>query len=340
MITPRVAALFGTGHGLVTRRQAVDNGMTPRQVDSLVRSGAWVAVRRGVYALRQAWEDLDEYVGRPRLQGRAVHLAMRRDHVLSHDSAAHELGLDILGRRGEPVHVTRERVTGGRHDHGVKHHLASYSEDQVVARHGIRVLDRARTAVDIAREHGVTHGVASCDSALRQGTTREELWAAFEPMHKWPGSTSVRESMALADPGADNVAESLGRLLVLELGIGRVETQFTLGDGHRVVSCDIRVGRHLFEIDGRIKYRTVANGGVLTGSAEEALWSEKQRQDFVTGFKLGMSRIVWSDFWGHARELAKHRLLREFRDTTARFGSSIEDLMPYIRPRPPRRTSL
>ena len=71
---------------------------------------------------------------------------------------------------------------------------------------------------------------------------------------------------------------------------------------------------------------------------EQVLDDEKDRQDFVCGFKLGMSRIVWADYWGARRELALRRFEREYLDTCARFGTSIEDLAPYVVRRPPRRS--
>ena len=55
----------------------------------------------------------------------------------------------------------------------------------------------------------------------------------------------------------------------------------------------------------------------------------------MTGFKTGVSRIVWADFWGDRRTYALERLRREYLDTVARFGDSIADLEPYRIRRPP-----
>jgi len=149
-------------------------------------------------------------------------------------------------------------------------------------------------------------------------------------MKNWPNVTVVRAARHLADPGAESVGETLARLLVTELGLGRPETQFGLTDGTRTVWCDLRIGRQLFEFDGKLKYLPPQEGGVATRDPGEVLWSEKQRQDWVCGFKLGMSRIVWDDLWGDRRRLALARLARECADTAARFGKSIDDLAPFI----------
>jgi hypothetical protein len=60
------------------------------------------------------------------------------------------------------------------------------------------------------------------------------------------------------------------------------------------------------------------------------MWDEKRRQDWLCGFKLGMSRIVWSELQPDSWERTQARVLREILDTNARFGTSIDDLSPYV----------
>ena len=114
------------------------------------------------------------------------------------------------------------------------------------------------------------------------------------------------------------------------MGLGPIETQFVLDDGGRWVRCDLRVGRHVFEVDGRAKLRRIEDGGFAERDPEELLWRDKGRTDFITGFHLGMSRILWADFWGRQREHAKRRLRREYDATVARYGTDISDLAPYL----------
>ena len=47
----------------------------------------------------------------------------------------------------------------------------------VVLVDGLRVLDPARTALDMTREHGLSAGVASCDRALRKSDPRLSVTA-------------------------------------------------------------------------------------------------------------------------------------------------------------------
>lgn len=312
--------------GLITRRMATTAGLDDADLRRLVKHGELVRLRRGVFVPAEHWASLDEFRDRPLLRILAAEECLRSDHVVSHDSAAMLLGLGCPDPRTALVHVTRPKVHGDADRAGIKHHLAPYVDHQVVTLDGLRMLDRARTALDMAREHGLVAGVACCDAALRLGVTREDLAAARSTMRCWPGSRVMDAAARLADPGAESWLESEARLLVTSLNIGRPETQFGLTDGTRTVWCDMRVGRHFFEADGYLKY-TAANG--LGRDPQQVLWEEKHRQDFIAGFEVGVSRITATDCRS-GRDAARARLAREYADTCARFGTDISDLAPYV----------
>ena len=313
-----------TQRGLLTWQQAVAAGLDPREIADLVAAGHWIRIRKGVYADRASWDGLDPFTEQPVLRIHAAALVLRVPHVFSHDSAAILLGMGCPDARTALVHVTRPDVLGGRIRAGIKHHGAAYDAAEVVVVDGLRLLNPARTALDIAREHGRDSGMAACDKALRGGVTRTQLGGVLARMHHWPGVRAARAAVDLADAGAESWTESLARGLVVDLGIGRPETQFGLSDGGRTVWCDLRVGRHVFEVDGRVKY---ADADGRPGA--DTLWEEKKRQDFITGFKLGVSRLTFPDLHSN-RRAAKARILREYLDTTARFGTDIADLAPYV----------
>lgn len=328
-MNPKVIGLMANQHGLIRRQQALELGLHAHEIERLIATGQWIAVRRGVYATRAAWDELDIWAEQPRLRALAASLNMRLDHVLSHDSAADLHGLPILRANPDLIHVTRPDVGGSRTRSGVKHHGAVFRDDQVTWVDGVPVLDLARTAVDIAREHGVLHGVPACDAALRRGVTRAQLRLAAEPMCSWPGKRSVDTSIELADPGAENVAESLARMVVLESGIGFPETQFELRDGERWARCDLRVDRHLVEMDGRKKYLARSEGGVADDPVH-AVWDEKERQDWLHRHRLGMTRLVWQDLWGVRRQRTINRIVRDHATTCRMFGTDLDDLSHLI----------
>lgn len=313
--------------GLITWRQAHEAGLDARDIARLVNSGVWHRVRKGVYADGTTWHALDVHRGQPILRIRAAHLVLAVPHVFSHDSAALLLGMGCPDGRTALVHLTRPDVRGGRIRAGIRHHGAPYADDDVCFVDDLPVLMPARTAIDLAREHGPDHGLAACDAALRSGVVSTDLDALLADMHHWPGIRAARAAVALADPGSESWLESRGRWFIHELGIGEPSTQFGLGFGSRTAWCDIRVGRHIFEIDGLAKYPTDSEE-----ARRRALREEKVRQDFISGFKLGVSRLTHIDFEA-GRAASQRRVLREFTDTCRRFGTDISDLAPYILPK-------
>lgn len=321
----RARAKSATQGGLLTRRDALDAGMLPSEITASIRGGQLVVVRRGVYVDAEVWSMLDVHRGRPRLEARAAVLTMHRGWVLSHDSAAHELGLELLRPRYPHVHITRPGFTSAWTRYGVKHHYARFRPSQLLEIEGFPVLDPARTAIDIGREHGEWAGIVACDSAMRHGITRSALIEAHLPMDFWPYITRARAAVDFADPRAENAAESLGRILVAELGVGDPDPQFPVAIATGVAWCDIRVGNHLFEIDGRIKYLDEERGGVATGPIEDVLWEEKKRERLICAEGLGMSRIFWEDYWGARREAAKARLRAEYDVTESRYGPQLSE---------------
>lgn len=325
---PTLAAKASVQGGLVTRRQAVEAGYSERELRSLTAvHGPWVVVRRGVYVEREQWESLDPYDGQWLVRDRAAHLTMTRQHLLSHDSAARMHGLPLLRPRVPLVHLTRPGVQGSRTEHGVRHHLTRRPLEEQSQVSGIPVTGLAWTALDIGREHGHAAGQVAVDAVLRRGVLPRRLGDDLETMRYWPGITRARAAVELGDGGAESPGESLARLLVIELGLcpDRPETQFPVPVGDSVAWCDLRLGRHVFEFDGRLKYRRQAQGGVAAGPVEEVLWEEKNRQRLICALGLGISRIIWDDLWGAARKRAVARLRAEYQVTLDRFGYDLPE---------------
>jgi Transcriptional regulator, AbiEi antitoxin len=316
-------------HGLITYAQARDLGFDDHEISRLVRRGEWVRIRRGVFAERDRWQALDPYRGQPLLRVRAADLVVQRAHWFSHESAALIHGIPLADPRSARVHLTRPRVLGDRSKAGIVHHKAVFLPRQATSVEGLPVLDLARTACDLARGSGLTAGIAACDHVRRHGVTIEELAAVRSQMQYWRGVKAVQLSLELSDPGAENFAESAMRELVHSLGIGWPTTQFGLRAEGRTVYCDVRVDRHVFEMEGKVKFIPVAEGGVAEVEPIEVAWALRERDDFIAGFKLGISHVTYRDL-GSGRARAVERLRREYADTVARFGTDITDLTPYL----------
>ena len=315
---PELAALAATQHGLVTRAQAISRGYRERELRTLTKPGGeWQIVRRGAYCLREIWTSCDER-GRQRLRVFAVLLTAKKPLVVSHASSALLHGLDLLTL--DPlVHMTRTGVLGGRTEHGVDYHPARIDPVDVVDVGGHDCTSLARTAVDVGREQGYLEGLIVADQVLRREVPRSDLYRVLEGMVSWPYVTRARSAVEDADGGAGSVAESVARPLITELGFGRPQCQFTITDGTRTAYADFRISWHTFELDGKIKYDV--DGPYARGrSAQQILWDEKQREDFVRGQDLGVTRFGWVDLWGRRRKDLLARCHRDIAATRRRVG--------------------
>lgn len=326
---PRLRALASAQGGLVTRAQALDCGYTERELRTLTAvHGPWIIVRRGVYAERELWESLTGYDEQAGLRDRAVHLTMTTQHLMSHDSAARALHIPMLHPRRELSHVTREGVGGTRTERGVKHHLTRLGLLNTLVVDGMTVTGPARTAVDLGREHGFETGAIACDAVLhrglRTGLVKDDLRAVARTMWCWPDITRAKAAIEVADAAAESPGETLLRLVVLELGIGVPEVQFAMRISRGVVWIDLRVGCHLFEFDGRVKFRSVEQGGLAERPVEDIVWDERERQRHICAEGVGMSRVTWDELFGRARKDTLARLGAEYAVTLARFG----DVLP------------
>ncbi len=331
-LRPRLAGTAERQWGLFTRQQALTAGYSEDEIRARLggRTPGWRAVRRGVYVTAARVENASEHAW---LWWRdvAAHLAMNHTHALSHDSAARGLGVPLLDPRTRLSHVTRAGVGGSRTQHGVKHHLGRELPARVILVEGLPLTGRARTALDLAREHGFSAGVVAMDHVLRGGTTLREFELELARMTSWPYVKTSRAALAFADPGAESVGESLTRVLLAELGWEEVETQFPVPVAGGVRWCDVRVGRHLVEFDGAVKYRGVDDGGFAVGDPGEVAFRDRQRDTDIGQLGLGISHLTWRDlFSGRAR--AKARLKREEALTRERYGTRLpEELRRFSR---------
>jgi hypothetical protein len=315
--------------GVFTRQQALMAGLTEQEIRKNSRiDGPWVVVRRSVYAERRLVEALDPYDGLMQLQDRAAHVLLQRPHLMTHDSAARAWRLPMLRPEDQLVHVTRFGVGGSRTTHGVKHHLTQVGLLGTSALDGMNLSGLARTALDLAREHGWVTGAMACDAARRRGATASDFVDQLALMWCWPGVTQARRAFEFSDAGAESGGETLLRVMLEGLGLGgEPTTQFPVLAAGRLFWADLRVGRHLFEFDGFTKFQRPERGGTAQKAPEEVAWDEKRRQDVICGEGFGMSRVTWPEFFGQARRDAVRRLQGEVQTTTDRFGWDLTPAM-------------
>lgn len=187
-------------------------------------------MRRGWYTHAHHWAALDEWRGRPLLTLRAVQGSLPSAHVASPRSAALVHDLPVLDPRDGLVHVTKYGSPRARVRHGVKHHQSRDDRAKVLRVDGLPVLGLARTALHIAREHGFAAGVCAIDGVRQRGVTLAELETERVSMWHWRRVTTAADALAFSVGGAESIGESLTRILLDEIGLGPIETQFELRD--------------------------------------------------------------------------------------------------------------
>lgn len=177
-------ALSARQHGVVTRAQMLESGLSRRAVEHRIATGRLHPLGRGIYA-----------VGRPDLSRHghwtAAVLSCGPDAVLSHGSAAVLWG--IRARAGSatditvPPHVRRRRP-------GVELHRHPLDPHDRIEREGIPVTTVHRTLLDLGSKIGRRGLEVAINEADKLDLTDpESLRAALERYAGRPGVAVLRE---------------------------------------------------------------------------------------------------------------------------------------------------
>ena len=171
-------------HGVLTRRQAREAGMTVRMIDIRLASGAWIGLARGVYALAAhpaTW----------RRQLKAAELSVPGAAV-SHRAAAALHGLE--GFRPGRIELTAAPTSSGRSPLAVVHRRASVPATSI---DGIAVVRLPRVLVDLAGQLPVARWSAVVDDAVvNRRVSLDALRREYE--HLAPTKLSRHRSCAMA----------------------------------------------------------------------------------------------------------------------------------------------
>lgn len=306
-------------HGLIWRAQALDAGVSERQIEAAIREGHIQLVIRGAYVhtARLPSDDGERKreLYRLRCIAAAVGLAGGNgsgDRVVSHGSAAAVNGLELLLPDLSSVHLTNGRLSGGNVLAGRTIHTGTFTEDDLVVVDGVTVTSLARTAVDVALSlNDFARILTVFDSALRAGVAREELERRLAvPRHR---VGLARSALAQANGLSDNPGESWSRAQMIEDGlpVPLLQSKYRLEGGH-IAICDYDwEGKAVGEFDGFGKYRREKLRPGMT--PEDALAAEKIREDRLRDRGLGVIRWWWEHL--RAKTLTAH-LRRNF----ARYG--------------------
>jgi very-short-patch-repair endonuclease len=148
-----LAEIAGRQHGVVSRNQVEELGLSGNTVDRWRREGGLHRIHPGVYAVGH-----DAITVRGRWM--AAVLASGPGAVLSHRSATALWG--IWGSGAGEAHVTVSRHA--RSHRSIRRHFGALPSDEVTDRDGIPVTSAARAVLDLATDKGE----AAAESALRE----------------------------------------------------------------------------------------------------------------------------------------------------------------------------
>ena len=297
-------------HGYFTRPQALANGYDDKAIRRTLRARQWTRIRQGVYTFPDLWAAADPRA-RHRALAHAVASRLGDRVVLSHVSAAERHGLELWDVDLDLVHLTRLDGATGRTEAGVVHHEGMCATQDSVPLGGVRVVPRARAALETGLLASTESALVTLDSVLHHGCTREELESMAALMEEWPGSRRLRVALRLTDGRAESVGESRTRYLCYLHHLPAPELQFEVRDqrGHVVGTTDFAWPEHrlLGEFDGKVKYGRLRRPGE---GPEDAVFREKRREDLLrelTGWS--MVRVTWADLYQGAATAARVRRL-------------------------------
>lgn len=283
--------------GYVTRAEALDCGVSDRDLAVACRLGLLRHIRHGAYAPAETYDQLTD---------EAKHLVLARATVarqggqvaLTGVSAAAAHGLCLYGHDLRTVEIVRLDEGSSRRKVSARHQVVrDRIADCLELKDGLLITNLGRTVWEIAGRSSLEAGVSTADSALRlRPDLLDELTAIAPIFAQRPRSRLAREVLSLADGRAQSPGESYSRVLFYRFRVPKPELQYhvtnTRDDLMGIADFCWEHERHLGEFDGKVKYGRLVRKGETPA---DAVFREKRREDSMRGELFGMSRWVWAD---------------------------------------------
>lgn len=283
----RIAALAARQHGLVTRSQLRELGLSPSTISRRLSAGRLHPLHRGVYA-----------VGHPLVSAHgtrlAAVLACGPGAALSHRSAGAHWGL--VRWTGRP-HVTAARSRGPLPGI-VVHRGRRLSAEDTTVRDGVPCTAWARTIVDLSAHLTVDRLVRALEAAALSGLyDHAALTAAIDDAAGVRGVRRLREAIAeghhLSPAGTRSVLEeaflAIVRRPAATIPAPRTNVMLTLEDGSAFEVDVLWAGQRLVvELDGR-RYHEL----------EGARRRDRSRDAALRRHGYAVMRLTWADVTRH-----------------------------------------
>lgn len=269
-----IFALAAGQHGVVSRRQLLQAGVSPDRVDGRLKIGRLERLHRGVYRVGPV---VAQYANEM-----AAVLACDGKVVVSHRSAAPPWKLMSARGAGSAVEVIVPHSDHGRMPNIVAHRLRGIRCDEVTKFEGIPITTPARTLLDIAglvSSRDLERAVAEA-FAMRLAT-RADLIRLMSRHPRQRGTAALRALLGSAQPALTrSEAEDRFLALVRKARLPAPETNVQIGDYE--VDFLWRAERFIVEIDGYAFH-----------SSAERFEKDRQRDAVLAATGLRVIRVTW-----------------------------------------------
>lgn len=293
MVDQHVLGRMRRQHGLISRSQALDEGMTGRQIERLVRSGVWEREAAGVYR----HEAVPSTV-----RSRLLALCMAHGAVASHRSAAALHPIEGYRLDRVEVVVPPGRARGIR---GARRYESSQMDlFKPVERDGILCTPVGRTVLDLAAIVDRRQLDRTVDAVLRDGQLRlSDLYGvlASHARRGRRGCDALRAS--LADRFDDNAVplSDWSRMvadLLVDAGLEypTLEHRVRRADGSFVAQVDLAFPSHRVAIE---------LDSARWHDNRESFVRDRRRRNEITLAGWTVLNFTWSDYTDHPAALCE-----------------------------------
>lgn len=278
-------------HGVISRRQAGELGLTRRQIDSRAQSGEWIRVHRGVYrhrAVPTSW--LSDVVA----------AVLATNGVASHRCAAALWYLEIYD--APPPEVTVAGHSSARIPAVRVHWTSQWDRCDTTLRQGIPCTGIERTILDCAAVTSPARVERLAEAAIRKRLTSWASLATCLRRHARRGrngSAPFRELLdaRLGDPAVP--LSDFSRLvanLLLDAGLPEPVVEHPVRDRH---------GIHILQVD--LAWPSLRKAWELDGLryhfGREDIERDRRKRNLVVAEGWTIQEILWSMYVDEPDEL-------------------------------------
>jgi hypothetical protein len=265
--------------GVISRQQALQNGMPPDVIDWLVRSGRWQVLQRGVYSV---------FTGPPSRQA-SLWAALHRagsGAALSHQTAA-EL-FKLLDRPSSVIHVTIPESRRASPPRGVVIHRSSRLDDAVhpsLQPPRTRIEDTVLDLAELATTFDAALGVA-CAACQRRLTTPARLVDAMNKRTRLRWRSELIKALGEIASGIHSVLEYRY--------VHRVERPHGLPAAAHQVRVDSD-GRNRYLDNLYQDYQLCVELDGQQAHPDDQRWDDQMRVNSITAQGVTTLRYCWAD---------------------------------------------